>query len=73
MNILAAVSVPEKNHSFLEERRIRHIHLEIASLFIHFTPALVHLISDITAPICAEQSERKPLLWLSFSSGLQSQ
>lgn len=63
----------EKPFLFWRRRIIRHIHLEIASLFIHFTPALVHLISDITAPICAEQSERKPLLWLSFSSGLQSQ
>lgn len=56
---------------------MRHIHLEIASLFIHFTPAFVYLISDIIAPICAEQSERKPFLvaaldGLSFSLGLQS-
>lgn len=56
---------------------MRHIHLEIAILFIHFTPVLVRLISDNIAPICAEQSERKPfpaaaLDGLSFSLGLQS-
>ena len=56
---------------------MRHIHLEMAFLFIHFTPASVHLISDNIAPICAEQSERKAFLaaaldGLSFSSGLQS-
>lgn len=56
---------------------MRHIHQEIAFLSIHFIPALVHLISDNIAPICAEQSERKPFLaaaldGLSFSLGLQS-
>lgn len=56
---------------------MRHIHLEIAFLLIHPAPVLVHLISDNIAPICAEQSERKPFLaaaldGLSFSSGLQS-
>lgn len=45
--------------------------------FVHFAYALVRLISDIIAPICAEQSEREPF-WvaaldgLSFSRGLRS-
>lgn len=55
----------------------RHIQLEIACLFIHFIPVLVHLISDNITAIHAEQSERKPFLvaalgGLSFSFGLQS-
>lgn len=59
------------------EKGMRHIQLEIACLFIHFTPVLVHLISDNIAAIHAEQSERKLFLvaaldGLSFSFGLQS-
>lgn len=83
MNTVSVTVVRDKARSppplffSLREKGMRHIHLEIAFLLIHPAPVIVQLISDNIAPICAEQSERKPFLaaaldGLSFSSGLQS-
>lgn len=78
---MSVTAVQDKNEKkktcLLSEKGMRHIQLEIACLFIHFIPVLVHLISDNIAAIHAEQSQRKPFLvaalgGLSFSFGLQS-
>lgn len=65
MKILTSVIVTavwDKKAVPFKEQGMRHFLPEIAFLFIHPLPALVHLISDNIAPICAEQSERKPFL-----------